>query len=277
MFTNFLRNRVAAISVAGALAVGLIGGGAAFAMTGEGSGSPAPASAALQVQTVAASTTPGSNGHTARKGALRGIYRDIVKQSGLTSEQLKTGFKAGQSIDDLITANGGNPATVQAAVATDVANKVQAAVAANKLTQKQADAINTKAPKVIDALMSAKGGPVRAEVRKLVHAREALVKVAATTLNITPATLRQDMKSGQTIAQVAGNQAAAVISAGQAKADAAIDAAVTSGKISSTRAATLKTKANDWIANFVNNGPKHRMAAPAAPSGTPTATPGTNS
>ncbi|MGH2632449.1 MAG: hypothetical protein ACRDG3_03475, partial [Tepidiformaceae bacterium] len=222
-----------------------------------------PAPAVFQAHSDASPTVPSAapGARSGRHPVARGLYGDLVKQSGLTKAELQTGFRAGQSIDDVITANGGNPATVKSAVLADLATKLQAAVAANKLTQAKADAITAKAPAAIDALMSAKGGPGRTAVKKLVHARAALIKVAATTLNLPAETLHQDLKGGQTIAQVAGSQTAAVITAAQTKADAAIDTAVTNGKVSADKAATLKTKANQWISDFVNNGPKHRAAA----------------
>jgi len=261
MFTNLLRNRVAAISVASVLAVGLVGG-AAVAMSGESSGTPTPTSAVLQVHADASPASPAAGARSGKHPLLHGLYADIVKQSGLTKADLQTGFKAGQSIDDLIAARNGNPATVKTAVVADLTTRVQAAVTANKLTQAQADKITAKAPAAIDTIMSAKGGPARQAIKKLLHARKDLVDVAATTLNIPAATLQQDLKQGQTIAQVAGSQASAVITAAQSKANTAIDTAVSNGKLDPARAATLKTKADQWIANFVNNGPKHKAATP---------------
>ncbi|MGH2633623.1 MAG: hypothetical protein ACRDG3_09460, partial [Tepidiformaceae bacterium] len=100
MFTNLLRNRVAAISVAGALAVGLIGGGAAFAMSGESSSTSTPAPAVFQAHSDASPTVPStaSGARSGRHPIARGLYADVVKQSGLTKAELQTGFKAGQSV-----------------------------------------------------------------------------------------------------------------------------------------------------------------------------------
>jgi len=280
MFSNLLHNRIAVISLAGALAVGVLGGGAAFAMSGS-SGSSSVSESAMILAQPSASFSPSSNTtkapRSARAAVLRGLYAEVVKQSGLTKTQLKAGFKADQSINDLITANSGNPATVKAAVLADVATKVQAAVAADKLTTARASAITAKAPAAVDAIMSAKGGPAHKLVERLVHARRDVIKVAATTLNIAPKTLAQDIKGGQTIAQVAGTQTPAVITAIQAKADAAIDTAVTNGKIKADRAAALKTRVNTWVTNFVNNGPKHKTVAPnVVPAPNSTSTPSTN-
>jgi hypothetical protein len=265
---NVFRNRVAVMSLAGVLAVGALGGGAAIALNGGNGSATAPTAAVVLAQSSPAPSTSngssatGNAAKTPRKAVLRGLYGDIVKQSGLTKSDLQTGFKAGQSIDDLITAKKGNPATVKAAVLTDLATKVQAAVSANKLTPEQATKITTKAPAVVDSIMSAKGGPARQAIKKMLHARKELIDVAATTLNIPAATLQQDLKQGQTIAQVAGSQASAVITAAQSKANDAIDAAVSNGKLDPARATTLKTKADTWISNFVNNGPKHKTANP---------------
>lgn len=259
MSTKFIHNRIVALGLAGAIVAGVIGaGGVALAANGH-SGAPA-------VEQGASLASQTAKPHEGRHGALKALFGDIVKQSGLTRAELKTGFKAGQSIDEMITAKGGNPATVKSAVLNDVATRLSTAVANKKITQAQADKINAKAPAVVDRIMALKGGPARHALKLAREFRKTVIQTTAKTLNIDVKTLRQDLKNGQTIAQVAGAQTGAVITAIDAKVDAAINQAVTNGKIKSERAEALKTKVHERVANFVNNGPKHKAT---------TTTPGT--
>ncbi len=260
MSTKFIHNRIVTLGLAGAIVAGVIGaGGVALAANG-GTGAPA-------LQQSASLTSQTAKPHEGRHGVLKGLFADIVKQSGLTRADLKAGFKAGQSIDEMITAKGGNPATVKTAVLNDVATRLSTAVANKKVTQAQAEKVTAKAPAAVDRIMALKGGPARHALALAREFRKTVIKTTATTLNIDVKTLRQDLKNGQTIAQVAGAQTGTVITAIDAKVDAAINQAVTNGKIKSERAEALKTKVHERVANFVNSGPKHK-ATTTTPSTT---------
>jgi hypothetical protein len=87
------------------------------------------------------------------------------------------------------------------------------------------------------------------------RARAALGTVVANTIGIPRSELRDALKGGQTIAQVAqdhGVDPQAVVDAALKAVDGRVDQAVTNGKISSDRGATIKAKAAEKAPNLLN-------------------------
>jgi transposase-like protein len=89
-------------------------------------------------------------------------------------------------------------------------------------------------------------------------------RTAAKSIGITPAALRKDVQSGQTIAQVATAHHVdpqKVESDITNAANAAIQKALTNGKLTSAQAATLKTAIDNRVPNFVEHTPHLKNAA----------------
>jgi hypothetical protein len=105
---------------------------------------------------------------------------------------------------------------------------------------------------------------VRLRIRKLLKGAGGVV---AKTIGIDRATLRQELRSGSTIAQIAtahGSTPQAVIDAVVAAANKKIDAAVTAGKLSTERAAKIKERLPVRITRLVNEWHPKRLGKPAA-------------
>jgi hypothetical protein len=257
MFTSILHRRLASVGLASVIAVSALGT-AGIAMA-EGGPPSNPPSATGQA-------TPGARHHA--KGILKGLMQDIVAKSGLTQDAFKQGFKDGKSINDIL---GGNAATVKVAVTTDARAKIADALSKGTITTEQAAKANEKLPALLDQMFSrvpkqheGKGDHDGAGRHIGAIGKNALATVAG-VLNIDEATLKADLKSGKTIAEVAGaTNTPKVIAALDAKADTAIDKAVTDGKIKPEKADAAKTKAHERITNFVNNGRPHRGDKPKA-------------
>ncbi len=85
--------------------------------------------------------------------------------------------------------------------------------------------------------------------------REGL-SVSASTIGISPQTLRADLVSGQSIAQVAaanGSSASAVEAALTKAADSAVQQAQTAGKLTSAQAAAIEARVPARIDKIVNH------------------------
>ncbi len=108
-----------------------------------------------------------------------------------------------------------------------------------------------------------KPGKVATALRRRIR-REAGV-LAAKTIGIKPADLRQELVSGKTIAAIAtehGVQPQTVVDALVVAANTKINAAVTANKITATRAAKLKIRVDKAIPKLVNEWhPKAKAAA----------------
>ena len=105
--------------------------------------------------------------------------------------------------------------------------------------------------------------------------RHAVLKVSADTIHVSVADLRQALRGGQSIAQVAQSKNVAVqdvVDAIVKAGDTKIESLVSSGKITSERAQLLEARLPDLAKRVVNRVPKQHAApgtnGAAAPSAT---------
>jgi len=108
------------------------------------------------------------------------------------------------------------------------------------ITQSQADAI-TKAAQ--DARAAAKG--------VMDKNREAINSVITSTLGISLDSLKSRLKAGESLATIAGDKKAALITAISAEINKQIDAAVTAGKLTAAQATAQKVKTTERVTNMV--------------------------
>ncbi len=237
MLTTLSTSKLAAIGVAGVLTLTAAGGTAAYAQSNHG-GAESYAPAVIQQ---AAKEHP---------RVFKHLMADVIKESGLSKDAFKDGFKNGKSINDILTANGKDPAAVKTAVLADVDARIQQALTDGKINQAQATKLTEKAPTALEKLFAATRKANHPRVREL---GKAAIKISAETIGITPRELVRDLRGGQTIAQVAGGKTQAVIDALVAHGNAAIDKAHADGKISEEQAEKLKANLPTHVQDFVNN------------------------
>jgi polyhydroxyalkanoate synthesis regulator phasin len=108
------------------------------------------------------------------------------------------------------------------------------------ITQSQADAI-TKAAQ--DAKAAAKG--------VMDKNREAIDSAITSTLGISLDSLKSRLKAGESLATIAGDKKAALITAISAEINKQIDAAVTAGKLTAAQATAQKMKTTERVTNMV--------------------------
>jgi len=85
--------------------------------------------------------------------------------------------------------------------------------------------------------------------------RKAGIELSAKTIGITPKALVTELKSGKSVAQVAGEHgvsAQTVVNALVGAADGKVDQAVTAGKLTSTEAAKIKAALPGYVTKAVN-------------------------
>jgi len=110
------------------------------------------------------------------------------------------------------------------------------------ITQAQADAIAKAAQDLRGAAKAVK------ETN-----RASLDAVITSTLGISLDTVKSRMKSGESLAQIAGDKKDALITALSAEVNKQIDAAVAAGKVSAAQAAAQKAKTTERVTAMVNN------------------------
>ena len=187
---------------------------------------------------------------------------------GMTKEELKTALMGGTTIAQLAQERGVDPATVIAAV-TDAANAaIDRAVADGRMTTEQAEqaraAVAEKVADFVNETRPPKAGPAGASHRGGARFGDPLA-VAATALGTSKDELKAALTAGTTIAQVAqakGVDPAVVVTALTDAANAAIDQAVTDGRLNADQATAAKAKAAEHATRIVNNLPPQRGATP---------------
>jgi hypothetical protein len=95
----------------------------------------------------------------------------------------------------------------------------------------------------------------KARVKARRHARRAALRVAAETIGVEPDALREQLRDGKSIAQVAeaeGVDPQQVVDAMATAATERIDAAVAAGKLGAERAATIKGRLDERLTKLVN-------------------------
>lgn len=134
---SFFRSKFLAIGLTGLLAVGLIGGAsAALAAPGDRSGPVA------------------ERAHRRFEHPILVSVAAVAKSCDLSREELKTGFLAGQSINDILTAKGSDPAECEAAVLAKVDTRLQAAVDNGTITEERKVSLMEKAATGLEKLMA---------------------------------------------------------------------------------------------------------------------------
>ena len=146
--------------------------------------------------------------------------------------------------------------------ATSVANKVGVApeqalatilkelVTKGTITQAQADAITAsvtaaRAAAEANRPMRGMGGPLKAD-------RAAIETLISKTIGVDTATIKSRLQAGESLAQIAGAKKDALIAALVADHTKRIDAAVTSGSLTSTQATALKANLVAHVTEEVN-------------------------
>ncbi len=189
----------------------------------------------------ATAQTPGAIPDTAKQ-QQRTERRDnflgrVAAHLGVTLDQLKQAYKSAetQAVDD--------------------------ALAAGKITQAQADKAKARIESGNGAglgkLLAGGHRRARARVERL---RDGIITSAATALNMTPKELKAQLKSGKSIADVAGANLDAVKTQIAKDAKAKLDAAVAANKLTQAQADTALQKLTDSLDKILN---KSRGAAPA--------------
>jgi len=232
------KSRLMAMSVAGLMALGLLGAAG-----------------------VAMAQSPGDGQGAQHQGARRGqviksAMKVIVESSGLAPDVFRQGHKDGKSINTILTENNVDPATVQAAVLAALDTKLDEKVLAGDLTQEAADAAYARAETALPTLMDREPTPGehRGKIQKAVRSA---INTAAEVIGVEPKELVEAMKAGDTIADVAtanGVDPDAVVDALVARATAKLDEAVANGRISEEKAAEIKGGLEARMTKLVNEG-----------------------
>jgi uncharacterized protein (DUF433 family) len=207
---------------------------------------------------------PGRGHRRARIGQVLDVAAGVI---GIERTDLVAELRDGKSIADVATAHGVDPQAVVDALVQAGQERINEAVAAGTLDPERAASLEARLEERVGKLVETtkeQRRHRRAAIRR--HARNA-VETAAETIGIVPKDLVTELRGGDTIADVAtahGVDPQAVIDALVAEANANIQAAKESGKLTDEQAARLTERAAERITHLVNEGRKARRHQPAS-------------
>ncbi len=207
--------------------------------------------------------------HRARRLLRRGLVL-AAKTINIEPKALAHELRAGKSIADVATEHGVEPSAVVTALVNAATTKINAAKTNGKLTDAQATKLlanlNERVTNLVDhkGKLRARGG----RAQRLRRRARAGGKVAAQSIGIDAKALRDQLRSGKSIADVAtehGVDPNTVITALVDAATAKINAAKTAGKLTDEQATKLLANLHERVTRFV----QHQFGATGA--GTPAA------
>ena len=197
--------------------------------------------------------------HAAKKAAGRGtIIRAVAGYLGLTPAQLRADLVKGQSLAQIANAQHKSVSGLEQTIETSLKARLDAAVAAGKLTSTQETMILSAVSGRLDKLVNATHPAVKARVGARV--RRGLIRVSATYLGVTPAQLRTELKTGKTLAQVAtehGRTVAGLEQAIETAVKTRLDKAVTAGKLTGAQEQKVLSGLQSRLDKLVNRTLAH--------------------
>ena len=269
-----MRKSIAATAVAASL---LAGGGIGLTLFG-------PSAVGAKSSPATTTTTPGkgsANGTAPAPAMRRGDFGGrhgrgeasvAAKAIGISETDLTTALRSGKTIAQVAKAHGVTAQKVINALVADAKTKLAAAVKAGRLTQTQADKLQTQLTQRVTDRVNGTfrdgpgrgfGGPFPGKgfggpfPGKGFGGRHGLgeASVAAKAIGISETDLTTALRSGKTIAQVAkahGVTAQKVINALVADAKTKLAAAVKAGRLTQTQADKLQTQLTQRVTDRVN-------------------------
>jgi hypothetical protein len=192
--------------------------------------------------------------HAAKKSAGRGaIVRAAAGYLGLTPAQLRADLVKGQSLAQIANAQNKSVSGLEQTIETALKARLDAAVAAGKLSSTQEATILAAVSSRLDKLINTAHPGLKARIGA--RLRRGLIRVSATYLGVTPAQLRTELKAGKTLAQVATEHGKTVAGLEQAIETAVtnrLDKAVAAGKLTGAQEQRILSNLQSRLDKLVN-------------------------
>jgi len=178
---------------------------------------------------------------TRQAAAGRGaIVSAITSELGITRAQLRADLASGQTLDQLAAANNVSVSSLEGAITTAVKDRLDEAVSAGLLSSTGEQALLSQLGARIGTLVNV--AHPAAHVAFVLRLRRAVVRLSAQYLGITPKELRADIRSGQTLSQLASasnKSPSGLEQSVESAVEAHLDAAVAAGRLSTQTENTI--------------------------------------
>lgn len=207
---------------------------------------------------------PGGKGH----GGIRVAGQTAAATIGVSPEDLRSQIRSGKTIAQIATEHGVDPNTVVNAVVTALTEQIDQKAAAGTVDANRAEQAKQKLPDFANRFVN------ETKPHRGYMILKDAVKAAAKEIGVSEKELKDALKSGKSIAQVAKDHDTSVddvVNAIVKEATGDIDKAVKDGNLDSTKADEIKKKLPDRVKKLVNR--EHRkQGAGNQPNGTTSTT-----
>jgi ribosomal protein S20 len=203
---------------------------------------------------------PGGRGH----GGIRVAGQAAATTIGVTPQDLRSEVRGGKTIAQVATEHGVDPNTVVNAIVTAVTQQIDQKAAAGSIDANRAEQAKQKLPDFANRFVN------ETKPRRGYRILKDALKAAAKEIGVSEDQLKDALKNGKSIAQVAKDHDKSVddvVDAIVKEATSDIDQAVKDGKLDSGKADKIKQKLPDRVKKLVNR--ERRGAGSATTTSSP--------
>lgn len=186
----------------------------------------------------------------AKRHAPGALLKAAAEYIGVSRAELVKQARGGQTLAQIAVSHGKTVDGLKAAMRSALEARLDARVAAGKLTAAQAEARLARGERLIDRLVNA-----RLAAAKQKAGKSRLLNAAARYIGVTPRALAAELRAGKSIAQVAtahGKTAAGLKSALLQQFKARLDKAVAAGRITAAQAQARLDKLSARLDRLIN-------------------------
>ncbi len=190
-----------------------------------------------------------AHGGLGRGGGTAGLASVIDEQTGLSQEDLRTRLEGGESLADVIEAEGGDLEAVVTAALAGLDDKVETLVAAGRLESDQADDYKATAEQRVRDWLDGTNHGFRGKGRgRLGGKGHGLITVVSEQTGVSVEDIRAKLTDGNSLADVieeADGDLTAVTDAALAPFEGQLAAAIESGRVDADQADELRQSMRD--------------------------------
>jgi len=218
---------------------------------------------ALSAVAIAAAQGPGDRGRPFARAGLRLDFAYIVRQTvedmtDLTWTDVLAALRDGQTLSEVLEANGADPQAVRDAVKAEATAQIEQAVADGAITQTRADALLAQLDTALDRAFNSTLPMWPAPIRDRIHQRiqdtleDTLVGVIADQAGLETTELLREVLMPPTLGEVIENyglDAEVVIAEAETRITEALNQRVADGSLTQDEADELLAGLHDWLVN----------------------------
>lgn len=214
---------------------------------------------ALSAIGIAAAQGPGDRGRPFARAGLRLDFAHLVMQTvedmtDLTWSDVLAGLHDGQTLSEILEANGADPQAVREAVKAEATAQIEEALAEGVITQERADALLEQLDTALDKAFNNTWPMWPAAIRDRIHdtLENTLVGVIADQAGLETGELLREVLMPPTLGEVIesyGLDQDAVIAEAEARITEAINERVADGSLTQDEADELLAGLHDWLIN----------------------------